>query len=107
LNRDQSTAVFRIFQEALTNILRHAQATKVDILMDQAADEFVLRISDDGRGITEEDKFAQLSLGLLGMQERAHLIGGQVEISGIHGKGTRITVRVPLSSSVSNLQLHA
>ena len=106
LSRDQSTAVFRILQEALTNILRHAQATEVEIVMEEAADEFVLRINDDGRGITEEDKSAQLSLGLLGMQERAHLVGGQVDVSGIYGKGTQVAVRVPLSSSVSNLHLH-
>ena len=96
LDRDQSTAVFRILQEALTNILRHALATKVEITMRQAANEFVLQISDDGRGITEEEKCAQLSLGLLGMQERAHLIGGRVDIAGTDGKGTQVSVRVPL-----------
>jgi signal transduction histidine kinase len=97
LSREQSTAVFRIFQEALTNILRHAQATSVNITMKAEAGEFVLTIIDNGRGITEDEKSGPQSLGLLGMQERAHLIGGKINITGIEGKGTVITVRVPLS----------
>jgi PAS domain S-box-containing protein len=97
LSREQSTAVFRIFQEALTNILRHAQATIVDITMKAGDGEFVLTIVDDGRGITEDEKSGSQSLGLLGMQERAHLIGGEISITRTEGKGTMITVRVPLS----------
>ena len=104
LNRDQSTAAFRILQEALTNILRHAQATKAEIVMEETAGEFVLMITDNGRGIKEEDKFAQPALGLLGMQERARLVGGQVDITGIDGKGTQVAVRVPLVHQVSSLQ---
>ena len=110
LSRDQSTAVFRILQEALTNILRHAEATKVEILVEQVAGEFQLLIKDDGRGITEEEKCTHLSLGILGMQERAHLIGGQVDITGTQGKGTLVAVRVPLSAAQaqeSKVQLHA
>jgi signal transduction histidine kinase len=101
LDRDRSTAVFRIFQEALTNVLRHAQATKIDIHMKEEAGEFILGISDNGRGIREEEKSDQMSLGLLGMQERAHLIGGQVEVIGIEGRGTAVTVRVPLADCKS------
>ena len=97
LGREQSTAVFRIFQEALTNILRHAQATSVDITMKVEDGEFVLKIIDNGRGITENEKSGAQSLGLLGMKERAHLIGGKININGIEGEGTVITVRVPLS----------
>ncbi|HEY0321205.1 MAG TPA: MEDS domain-containing protein [Pyrinomonadaceae bacterium] len=97
LNQEQSTAVFRIFQEALTNILRHAQATRVDVQMKEEAGEFVLTISDNGRGITEDEKAGSQSLGLLGMRERAHLIGGQINISGSEGQGTVITVRIPIS----------
>ena len=95
LNREQSTAVFRIFQEALTNILRHAQATRVDIAMKEEAGEFVLTVSDNGRGITEDDKSRLQSLGLLGMRERAHLIGGEIDIIGVEAQGTVVTVRVP------------
>ena len=97
LSREQSTAIFRIFQEALTNILRHAQATSVDIIMKAEAGEFVLAIIDNGRGITENEKSGSQSLGLLGMQERAHLIGGKINITGVEGEGTVITIRVPIS----------
>lgn len=97
LSREQSTAVFRILQEALTNILRHAQATRVDITTRAEAGEFVVAIIDNGRGITENKKSGSQSLGILGMQERAHLIGGKINVTGVEGKGTMITVRVPIS----------
>jgi signal transduction histidine kinase len=96
LSQEQSTAIFRIFQEALTNILRHAQATSVDIMMKAEAGEFVLAIIDNGRGITENEKSGSQSLGLLGMQERAHLIGGKISFTGVEGEGTVITIRVPI-----------
>jgi PAS domain S-box-containing protein len=97
LSREQSTAAFRIFQEALTNILRHAQATTADIQMNEEDGEFILTISDNGRGITEDEKSGQLALGLLGMQERAHLIRGKIDITGSDGEGTLVTVRIPIS----------
>jgi signal transduction histidine kinase len=97
LHRDRSTAVFRIFQEALTNVLRHAQATRIDINMKEEAGEFILSISDNGRGIREDEKSNRMSLGLLGMHERGHLIGGQVDVIGMESKGTVVTVRVPLA----------
>jgi signal transduction histidine kinase len=96
LDQQQSTAVFRIFQEALTNILRHAQASRVDVTTPDTTGEFVLRISDDGQGILENDPCGSHSLGILGMRERAHLVGGRIDISGVEGKGTAVTVRVPL-----------
>ncbi len=94
LTEQQATAVFRIFQEALTNILRHAQATHVRFVMQEDEDEFRLTITDNGRGITNEEKSGQRSIGLLGMRERAYLIGGTVDIAGSKGKGTVVTVRV-------------
>jgi PAS domain S-box-containing protein len=97
LSREQSTAIFRIFQEALTNILRHSQATKVNIQMKEENGEFHLTISDNGRGITDEEKSGQRTLGLLGMRERAHLVGGKIDITGLAGKGTVLTVRIPIS----------
>jgi signal transduction histidine kinase len=104
LNPEQSTALYRISQEALTNVLRHAEATLVEIKVDQEADKFVLTIKDNGRGITEDGKLGRHSLGIVGMRERAHLVGGKITINGIKGKGTAITVRVPKSgkSSKSN-----
>lgn len=95
LSRGQATTVFRIFQEAMTNILRHAQATQVNVLIEIEEDEFVLEVSDNGRGITESEKLGMRSLGLLGMRERAHSIGGRVEINGLAGRGTTVIVRVP------------
>jgi signal transduction histidine kinase len=96
LNQEQSTAVFRIFQEALTNILRHSGATRVEVTMVEKGYAFVLTIRDNGRGITEGQKSGPSSIGLLGMRERAHLIGGEIEITGIKGEGTMVTVRLPL-----------
>ena len=94
-DQEQATAIFRIFQEALTNILRHANATRVDITMSQEAGEFVLSVSDNGSGITGVEKSG---LGILGMQERVRLLGGKIEIHGREGAGTSIAVRVPISS---------
>jgi PAS domain S-box-containing protein len=96
LSREQSTAVFRILQEALTNVLQHARATSVDITMRAETGELVLTIIDNGRGITENERTGAQSLGLLGMRERAHLIGGTIHVTGVGGKGTMITVRIPI-----------
>ncbi len=92
----QSTAVFRIVQEALTNVLRHAQATWVGVAMREEDGVLVLAVADNGRGITEAEKASRESLGLLGMQERAHLIGGCVDIVGVTDAGTTLHVRVPM-----------
>jgi signal transduction histidine kinase len=82
----------------MTNILRHAQATKVNILIEEEEGEFVLEVKDNGRGITEGEKLGTRSLGLLGMRERAHSAGGTVEIGGAAGKGTVLTVRLPIQA---------
>jgi PAS domain S-box-containing protein len=97
LENGAATAVFRILQEALTNIQRHAQATKVVIAARQEAGNFILTIKDNGRGISDDDKSATQSLGLLGMRERGHLVGGEVNIEVAKEGGTEITVRIPLS----------
>jgi PAS domain S-box-containing protein len=96
LDQQQSTAIFRVFQEALTNVLRHAQATRVDITLEQEDDELVMTLRDNGRGITADEKSDRLSLGLLGMRERVNLIGGAIRITGDEGEGTVIEVRVPI-----------
>jgi PAS domain S-box-containing protein len=98
LGDQQSTAVFRIVQEALTNILRHAQATRVGVAMKEEDGIFTLTVTDNGRGITPGERLSRNSLGLLGMQERAHLVGGQVDIVGFQGTGTTLHVRVPLGA---------
>jgi PAS domain S-box-containing protein len=101
LGDQQSTAVFRIVQEALTNILRHAQATRAGVAMKEEDGMFVLTVTDNGRGITPAEKLSRESLGLLGMQERAHLIGGRVDIVGQKGIGTTLHVRIPLAQAAS------
>jgi signal transduction histidine kinase len=98
LSQDHATAIFRIFQEALTNILRHAQATRVNITIEEEEGAYVLAMRDNGRGITEEERTGSRSLGLIGMRERAQLIGGTIDITGLAGKGTVLTVRVPIPS---------
>jgi signal transduction histidine kinase len=105
LNQQQSVAVFRIFQEALTNIMRHANATRVNIVADEHAGEFLLSIRDNGKGITEEAQSRSPSLGLLGMRERAHLIGGTINITGADEKGTTVMLRVPISGPTADVQL--
>jgi signal transduction histidine kinase len=94
-----STAVFRILQELLANVVRHAQARRVDVELREHAGALILEVRDDGRGITEEQIHAAKSLGLLGIQERAQAVDGAVEIGGQPGRGTRVTVTVtvPLS----------
>ena len=101
LNKEQSTAVFRIFQETLTNVLRHAQATTVDISIHQDASAFYLTIADNGKGIADFEKSSPQSLGLLGMRERAHLVGGKVRIESIKPRGTVVIVEVPTCGALS------
>jgi two-component system sensor histidine kinase UhpB len=102
LNQEQSTAVFRIFQEALTNVRRHSHATRVEVTMVEEAGAFLLTIRDNGRGITDDEKSAQLSIGIVGMRERAHLIGGDIDISGVEEGGTAVTVQVPIVRLTAN-----
>jgi PAS domain S-box-containing protein len=97
LTDQQSTAVFRIFEEAMTNVLRHAQATQVDIKLEVENADLLLTIRDNGRGITEAEKTNRLSLGLLGMRERATLIGGRLDIEGSEEGGTVVTLRLTVA----------
>ena len=96
LDNEGSTTVFRIFQEILTNVIRHAQATQVEVILEETAAFLTLQVQDNGRGMTEGEIHSPKSIGLLGMQERARLRGGQVQFQGVQGKGTRVTVRLPL-----------
>ncbi len=96
-----ATTAFRICQEALTNVVRHAKATFVRVLMTHENGDLLLEIQDDGEGISAEKLADARSFGLLGMQERASGLGGRVEIAGQSGKGTTVTVRLPLSTANS------
>jgi PAS domain S-box-containing protein len=100
LSREGATAVFRIFQEVLTNVLRHSRAENVYVMLHEIENELELEVRDDGRGITEDEQRHTRSLGLLGMKERALLVGGEVSIKGIEGKGTTVLVRVPLGADI-------
>ncbi len=88
--------VFRIFQEALSNVVRHAHATRVRIELSEAGGNLLLTVVDNGRGITEQELAKRPSLGLFAMRERAHLLGGQVSIVGQAGEGTTVRVQIPL-----------
>lgn len=96
LTRERSTAVFRILQEILTNVLRHARANNLYVKLRRNKHSFELEVKDDGVGITESQRMNTQSLGLLGMKERALLVGGEVRITGKEGAGTTVVVRVPL-----------
>lgn len=99
LTPDQQTALFRIFQEALTNIVRHARASAVTVTLTERAGQFELRIRDNGRGITDVQAEDPRAIGLIGMRERAALIGGLFRISSRQSKGTVVSVQVPVPQS--------
>ncbi len=90
-----ATAIFRIVQEALTNVARHSNAARVEIRLRERANELLLEIRDDGRGVTAAEASHPSSLGLIGMRERADLIGGTVLFEGVPGRGTIVSVRIP------------
>ncbi len=97
-DRTRQLAMFRILQEALTNVVRHAHAGAVRIVMRERGRMLTLTIRDNGRGITKSELASVESIGLLGMSERARLLGGRVTIAGAPGRGTTVTVTVPVGS---------
>jgi PAS domain S-box-containing protein len=96
LDQDRSTALFRIFQEALTNAARHSNATRVKVSLKEKAGKLELRVRDNGKGITEKQISNPKSFGLIGMRERAQFLGGDVEIRGVQDKATTIIATIPL-----------
>jgi PAS domain S-box-containing protein len=98
LSTEQSTALFRIAQEALTNVARHAAATAARVRLFREGEQVVLRVEDDGRGIGAETSSPSGSLGVVGMHERAALLGGTVQITGSPGGGTTVEARVPFGA---------
>lgn len=95
IDPDVSTAIFRILQETLTNIMRHADARKVELRLKEESGSLVFTVRDDGKGITKEG-IAPTSYGLLGIRERVYSLGGTADIISSHGKGTMICVKIPL-----------
>jgi|GEM_PF-293801 len=100
-NTKISTTIFRIFQETLTNITRHAHASKVDVELHQIEGSVSLRVKDNGIGITKDEISNPKSFGIIGMKERVKDWGGNIRISGSRGKGTTIKVQIPLNSTAS------
>jgi PAS domain S-box-containing protein len=97
MDRDRATALFRIFQETLTNVARYAEATQVNVRLATELGSVALEIHDNGLGIREEQLSAAKSLGILGMRERALLLGGEFMIQGVPGDGTKVIVRIPFA----------
>jgi PAS domain S-box-containing protein len=97
LDHGRSTVIFRIYQEILTNIARHANATRVEIGMTEESGMLELKVSDNGKGINHREISDAESLGLLGMRERAFLLGGDVTINTVNETGTTVIVRIPLA----------
>ena len=97
IDEDRATAVFRIFQETLTNIARHAEATEINVALDCRDSLFVLKVHDNGKGVTEKQLRNSRSLGVLGMRERAAIFGGTLVITGVEGAGTKAMLEMPLT----------
>ncbi len=96
LNPEKAISVFRIFQETLTNAARHSGATEIKIDLNTQNGWMVLRIKDNGRGITEPEIEKNTSLGILGMRERVLILGGILNIKGEKNNGTIIDVKIPI-----------
>jgi signal transduction histidine kinase len=97
LSKEKSTNLFRIVQESLTNVIRHANATKVQINLHEKNGILLLEVSDNGKGITEAAISNSKSFGLIGIKERVHSLGGEVHIVGAPDEGTHLTVKMPIS----------
>jgi PAS domain S-box-containing protein len=101
MDRRRVTALFRILQETLTNVARHADATQVDVRLGTENGDLALEVRDNGKGISQQQLSANTSLGILGMRERVLLLGGTLTISGTPGKGTTVRVLLPDSRQVA------
>jgi len=97
-DKDRSTALFRIFQELLTNVARHANATRVNVALCEGEEALALCVEDNGRGIKETEAQSPRSLGFLGLRERVLAFGGSIDVKGDEGKGTRVCVSIPVTA---------
>jgi signal transduction histidine kinase len=98
VDRDLSISVFRVCQEALTNIARHARASRARVRLTEESGMLCLTVVDNGRGITRREVSDRSSLGLIGIRERVRPLGGDFRIRGIRGRGTALSVRIPVHS---------
>ncbi|MBV8520025.1 MAG: hypothetical protein JO197_21715 [Acidobacteria bacterium] len=97
---EYTTMVYRIVQEALTNVVRHSNATRVEVRLRNRAEELLLEIRDDGRGVRADELESPTSFGLIGIRERVAMVGGSVQFEGVDGRGTIVSVRIPLADSL-------
>ena len=95
-DKELSTAIFRIFQETLTNIIRHAKAKLVKVVIEFRNHHFLIRISDNGIGIPKEKLSDIESFGIMGMKERIAFCNGNMDIKTEAGKGTEIQIKIPI-----------
>jgi two-component system sensor histidine kinase UhpB len=99
LDSDYATALFRIFQEALTNIGKHAKATRVAVHLARSNRSISLEVADNGRGIAATDRLKPKSFGIRGMEERANALGGRLNVASATDGGTVVTIKIPLTAS--------
>ena len=96
-----ATAVFRVLQESLTNVAKHARARKVEVTLERAGDDVTLMVRDDGSGFATRDPRKPGSFGLLGLRERADLLGGTLAVESLPGQGTTVELRLPLGAKIA------
>ncbi len=96
LDPERSTALFRILQETLTNVARHAQANRVQATLKKVDGQIVMQVRDDGKGIPDDRVTNSQTFGILGMRERARALGGDVDIESLPDHGTTVTVHIPV-----------
>jgi signal transduction histidine kinase len=101
LSNDQELTAFRVIQESIQNARKHARATRVTVDVAQQADQLVVAIVDNGRGFSPERVTTHMlgGVGLRGMQERAALVGGEINIASAPGEGTTIRLHIPLAQA--------
>ena len=102
MDGDRATALYRLVQEALTNVARHSQATHVTVALYEEEGSLFAKVKDNGRGITTDELGGRKSLGLVGMLERVQVFDGELKISGAPDQGTTVTVKVPLNTQAEN-----
>ncbi|MEK7708234.1 MAG: ATP-binding protein, partial [Pseudomonadota bacterium] len=102
-NKHSETSIFRVIQEVFINIVRHSQASRVDIELSEDEDDILITIKDNGVGITESQMLNPESFGIIGMNERTQQIGGKLEISGVPSQGSVVTLKIPLTLATTNV----
>ncbi|MCG8557311.1 MAG: ATP-binding protein, partial [Proteobacteria bacterium] len=98
LDKDLEVTLFRIFQESVTNVVRHSEANQVEVEVLHKSGQLVMKIRDNGIGIKQDKVKDSHSIGLIGIRERVRSWGGEVQFLGTDGKGTTVEVRIPIAN---------